>query len=67
MADMTPTQALAHAPASAGKTTFLTACDAFLTAVDALETATKINGTATTLAKQDFVDLLERVASNINA
>ncbi len=38
MADMTTTTAMAHAPASAAKTTFLTAADTFLTALDTMKT-----------------------------
>jgi hypothetical protein len=39
MADMTTTQAMAHCPTSAAKTTFLTAADTFLTALDTMKTA----------------------------
>jgi len=45
MADMTPTNAFAHAPASAAKTTFITAVDTLMTAIDTLAT-TAATGTS---------------------
>jgi len=45
MADMTPTNAFGHAPASAAKTTFITAVDTLMTAIDTLAT-TAATGTS---------------------
>lgn len=45
MADMTPTTAFAHAPATAAKTTFRTAVDTLMTAIDTMAT-TAATGTS---------------------
>lgn len=45
MADMTPTTAFAHAPASAAKTTFRSAVDTLMTAIDTLRTTASTGST----------------------
>jgi len=66
MADMTPTQAMAHASASQTKTDIIAAANAFVTELNDAKTASKLTDEQHAQYVADFSDYLERLASDIN-
>lgn len=67
MADMTSTEALAHAPASADKTSIKSAFDTLYTAIGTAVTNGRISANAGVQLKSELIDWLERTGSNLGA
>lgn len=65
MADMTSTEALAHAPASSDKTSLQSAFDTLYTAVTTAGTNGTLSANSAVQLKSELTDWLERLGSNL--
>lgn len=64
---MTPTEAMAHAPASADKTALIAAVTTLLAAIDTAEGNTRISEASAIQLKSEYIDVTETLASNLTA